>query len=211
MKEKVKGFKILIVCIIVSLVILIGNSIVTKTVYNKRLAVKSNENQNLTSQIEKNRVLKSQSLDNTKAQITGIDMNRVRTDDGVAEAFLKKIFTWSSAEEYNNIRDDLANSTFVQNENFLSTLFPELKIEQDVEGNDTNIIDDNIYGQLNMKYDSMTSHVTEINGTTYSYFTEVIVTSEVSDGTSRIGNIVVTYSVDKDDNILNLNAYIVAE
>ena len=211
MKEKVKGFKILIVCIIVSLVILIGNSIVTKTVYNKRLAVKSNENQNLTSQIEKNRVLKSQSLDNTKAQITGIDMNRVRTDDGVAEAFLKKIFTWSSAEEYNNIRDDLANSTFVQNENFLSTLFPELKIEQDVEGNDTNIIDDNIYGQLNMKYDSMTSHVTEINGTTYSYFTEVIVTSEVSDGTSRIGNIVVTYSVDKDGNILNLNAYIVAE
>lgn len=211
MKEKVKGFKILIVCIIVSLVILIGNSIVTKTVYNKRLAVKSNENQNLTSQIEKNRVLKSQSLDNTKAQITGIDMNRVRTDDGVAEAFLKKIFTWSSAEEYNNIRDDLVNSTFVQNENFLSTLFPELKIEQDVEGNDTNIIDDNIYGQLNMKYDSMTSHVTEINGTTYSYFTEVIVTSEVSDGTSRIGNIVVTYSVDKDGNILNLNAYIVAE
>lgn len=211
MKEKVKGFKILIVCIIVSLVILIGNSIVTKTVYNKRLVVKSNENQNLTSQIEKNRVLKSQSLDNTKAQITGIDMNRVRTDDGVAEAFLKKIFTWSSAEEYNNIRDDLVNSTFVQNENFLSTLFPELKIEQDVEGNDTNIIDDNIYGQLNMKYDSMTSHVTEINGTTYSYFTEVIVTSEVSDGTSRIGNIVVTYSVDKDGNILNLNAYIVAE
>lgn len=211
MKEKVKGFKILIVCIIVSLVILIGNSIVTKTVYNKRLAVKSNENQNLTSQIEKNRVLKSQSLDNTKAQITGIDMNRVRTDDGVAEAFLKKIFTWSSAEEYNNIRDDLVNSTFVQNENFLSTLFPELKIEQDVEDNDTNIIDDNIYGQLNMKYDSMTSHVTEINGTTYSYFTEVIVTSEVSDGTSRIGNIVVTYSVDKDGNILNLNAYIVAE
>lgn len=211
MKEKVKGFKILIVCIIVSLVILIGNSIVTKTVYNKRLAVKSNENQNLTSQIEKNRVLKSQSLDNTKAQITGIDMNRVRTDDGVAEAFLKKIFTWSSAEEYNNIRDDLVNSTFVQNENFLSTLFPELKIEQDVEGNDTNIIDDNIYGQLNMKYDSMTSHVTEINGTTYSYFTEVIVTSEVGDGTSRIGNIVVTYSVDKDGNILNLNAYIVAE
>lgn len=211
MKEKVKGFKILIVCIIVSLVILIGNSIVIKTVYNKRLAVKSNENQNLTSQIEKNRVLKSQSLDNIKAQITGIDMNRVRTDDGVAEAFLKKIFTWSSAEEYNNIRDDLVNSTFVQNENFLSTLFPELKIEQDVEGNDTNIIDDNIYGQLNMKYDSMTSHVTEINGTTYSYFTEVIVTSEVSDGTSRIGNIVVTYSVDKDGNILNLNAYIVAE
>lgn len=211
MKEKVKGFKILIVCIIVSLVILIGNSIVIKTVYNKRLAVKSNENQNLTSQIEKNRVLKSQSLDNTKAQITGIDMNRVRTDDGVAEAFLKKIFTWSSAEEYNNIRDDLVNSTFVQNENFLSTLFPELKIEQDVEGNDTNIIDDNIYGQLNMKYDSMTSHVAEINGTTYSYFTEVIVTSEVSDGTSRIGNIVVTYSVDKDGNILNLNAYIVAE
>ena len=201
MKEKVKGFKILIVCIIVSLVILIGNSIVTKTVYNKRLVVKSNENQNLTSQIEKNRVLKSQSLDNTKAQITGIDMNRVRTDDGVAEAFLKKIFTWSSAEEYNNIRDDLVNSTFVQNENFLSTLFPELKIEQDVEGNDTNIIDDNIYGQLNMKYDSMTSHVTEINGTTYSYFTEVIVTSEVSDGTSRIGNIVVTYSVDKDGNL----------
>lgn len=209
---KMKDVKVLIICIIVAVCVLLGNMIVNNVVYSRNLSEKSGQVQELTAQIEKNRVLANQSLNDTKAKVSGLDTNRVRTDDGVAEAFFKKIFTWSSAAEYNVIRDELLQSDILDaNNSLLTTVFSELKDEQDVDGGSSNVIDDSIYGQLNMTYDSMTSHVVGIDGTTYSYFTEVTVLSQVDDGTSNTGKIVVAYSVNKDGQMLDLNAYTVAE
>lgn len=209
---KMKDFKVLIICVIVAVCVLLGNMIVNNVVYSRNLSEKSNQIQSLTAQIEKNRVLANQSLNDTKAKVSGLDMNRVRTDDGIAETFFTKIFTWSSAAEYNVIRDNLLQSDMLDtNNSLLTTVFPELKKEQDVDGGSSNIIDDSIYGQLNMTYDSMTSHVIGIDDTTYFYFTEVTVLSQVDDGISNAGEIVVTYSVNKDGQISDLNAYTVAE
>lgn len=214
MNEKVtnvlKQCKLLFVCCAIAVVIFIGNAIVNNTVYKQNLAEQSNQIQELTSKMEKNRVFINQTLNDAKSHVTGLDMDRVRTDDGIAEVFFKKIFTWSSAEDYTTIRNELMSREDV-NSNFLTTVFPELKEEQDENGESANVIDDSDYGQLNMSYDSMISHVIGIDETTYSYFTEVTVLSEVEDGTSRIGNIVITYSVDKDGNVFDLNAYTVAE
>ena len=209
---KMKDFKVLIICVIVTVCVLLGNMIVNNVVYSRNLSEKSNQIQSLTAQIEKNRVLANQSLNDTKAKVSGLDMNRVRTDDGIVDAFFKKIFTWSSADEYNAVRDELLQSDMLDtNNSLLTTVFPELKKEQDVDGGSSNIIDDSIYGQLNMTYDSMTSHVIGIDDTTYFYFTEVTVLSQVDDGISNAGEIVVTYSVNKDGQSSDLNAYTVAE
>lgn len=209
---KMKDVKVLIICIVVTVCILSGNMIVNNVVYSRNLSEKSSQVQELTAQIEKNRVLANQSLNDTKAKVSGLDTNRVRTDDGIVDAFFKKIFTWSSADEYNAVRDELLQSDMLAADNSLLTiLFPELQEGQDASGDSSNIIDDGVYGQLNMTYDSMTSHVIGIDGTTYSYFTEITVLSQVAGGTANSGEIVVTYSVDKDGQILDLSAYTVAE
>lgn len=205
-----KGFKFLLVGIGTAVVIFIGNMTVHNMVYEKQLAKRLHDLQTLTSQLETNDVVVNQTLNDTKARIIGLDMNRVRTDDGLVEAFFKKIFTWSSGETYNVIRKELLERNDVHS-NFLTSIFPELKEEQTVDGTITNAIDGSVYGTLNMEFDTMNSYVIGIDDDVYSYFTEVSVISRVDDGTFRNGSIVVLYRVDKDGNITNLNGYVVSE
>lgn len=212
MKAKLKEFRVLLVCVLIAVIVCVGNMIVSKVVYANNLAKQDEQIQKLTSQIETSRVTKQESLNSAKAKVTGLDIKRVKTDDGILEAFLKKCFTWSSAEEYRAIREELESSDMLSGDStFLDVLFPELTDDITVDGESvTNAIDDSIYGQLNLKYDSLQSHVTAIDGTNYSYFTEVTVTSSVKDGISKTGMVIVTYTVDKDGNLSNLNAYTVA-
>ena len=212
MANRIKEFRVLIVCTVIAIVIFIANSIVSNVVYTKNLTVQEENIQQLMNKYEMNRVSKQQAVDDTKAKVTGIDNKRVKTDDGILDAFLKDCFTWSSADEYNAIRKKLADSNVLaDNGTFLNVLFPELVEKQDIDGNATNDIDNSIYGQLNLKYDSMKSHVTDIKDGVYSYFTEVTVTSAVKGGTSSTGDLIVTYSVDKDGNLSNVDAYTVAQ
>lgn len=209
---KLKEFRVLLVCIVIVVVIFISNAIVSNVVYSKNLAKADDQMQQLTGEVEKLRVTKQQAVSSTKAKVTGLDTKRVKTDDGIMEAFLKKCFTWSSAEEYRQIRSDLQNSSDLNaSGTFVDVLFPELLDEVTVDGDgNTNVIDDSIYGKLNMKYDSLKSHVVAIDGTDYSYFTEVTVTSAIDGGISSTGSVILTYTVDKDGNLSELDAYTVA-
>lgn len=209
---KLKQCRVFLVCIVLAIVVFIGNMVVSRVVYSKNLNALDDEIQQLTTNIEVNRVSRQESLDSAKAKVVGLDTKRVKTDDGVLESFLKKCFTWSSAAEYRAIRKELENSDVIDSSGtFVDVLFPELTEDLSVDGDRTkNTIDDSIYGKLNLKYDSLQSHVISVDGTNYRYFTEVTVTSSIDGGVSKTGLVVMTYTVDKDGNLSDVDAYTVA-
>lgn len=214
MKAKIKEFRILIICVVIALVIVIANMIVSSQVWNKNLNNQSMAIQKLNGDIEKQRVSSLNAADSAKSRVTGLDTKRVKTDDGIIESkVLKKYFTWKSGADYEALKKDF-DENFANNDgNFGTIILPDLKSEQDEDGNETNAIDNGEFGVLNMTYVDKQSHVTSIEDDVYSYFTEVTVQSTIkgADKEASTGHIVVTYSIDKAGNISHLNGFTIAD
>lgn len=214
MKAKIKEFRILIISVVIALVIVIANMIVSSQVWNKNLNNQSMAIQKLNGDIEKQRVSSLNAADSAKSRVTGLDTKRVKTDDGIIESkVLKKYFTWKSGADYEALKKDF-DENFANNDgNFGTIILPDLKSEQDENGNETNAIDNGEFGVLNMTYVDKQSHVTSIEDDVYSYFTEVTVQSTIkgADKEASTGHIVVTYSIDKAGNISHLNGFTIAD
>ncbi len=214
MKAKIKEFRILIISVVIALVIVIANMIVSSQVWNKNLNNQSMAIQKLNGDIEKQRVSSLNAADSAKSRVTGLDTKRVKTDDGIIESkVLKKYFTWKSGADYEALKKDF-DENFANNDgNFGTIILPDLKSEQDEDGNETNAIDNGEFGVLNMTYVDKQSHVTSIEDDVYSYFTEVTVQSTIkgADKEASTGHIVVTYSIDKAGNISHLNGFTIAD
>lgn len=214
MKAKIKEFRILIISVAIALVIVIANLIVSSQVWNKNLNNQSTAIQKLNGDIEKQRVSSLNDANSAKSRITGLDTKRVKTDDGIIESkVLKKYFTWKSGADYEALKKDF-DENFANNDgNFGTVILPDLKPEQDSDGNATNAIDNGEFGVLNMTYVSSKSHVTAIEDDVYSYFTEVTVQSTIKgdDAEASTGHIIVTYSIDKEGSISHLNGFTVAD
>lgn len=214
MKAKIKEFRILIISVVIALVIVIANMIVSSQVWNKNLNNQSMAIQKLNGDIEKQRVSSLNAADSAKSRVTGLDTKRVKTDDGIIESkVLKKYFTWKSGADYEALKKDF-DENFANNDgNFGTIILPDLKSEQDEDGNETNAIDNGEFGVLNMAYVDKQSHVTSIEDDVYSYFTEVTVQSTIkgADKEASTGHIVVTYSIDKAGNISHLNGFTIAD
>ena len=180
MKAKIKEFRILIISVVIALVIVIANMIVSSQVWNKNLNNQSMAIQKLNGDIEKQRVSSLNAADSAKSRVTGLDTKRVKTDDGIIESkVLKKYFTWKSGADYEALKKDF-DENFANNDgNFGTIILPDLKSEQDEDGNETNAIDNGEFGVLNMTYVDKQSHVTSIEDDVYSYFTEVTVQSTI--------------------------------
>jgi hypothetical protein len=213
-KAKIKEFRILIISVVIALVIVIANMIVSSQVWNKNLNNQSMAIQKLNGDIEKQRVSFLNAADSAKSRVTGLDTKRVKTDDGIIESkVLKKYFTWKSGADYEALKKDF-DENFANNDgNFGTIILPDLKSEQDDDGNETNAIDNGEFGVLNMTYVDKQSHVTSIEDDVYSYFTEVTVQSTIkgADKEASTGHIVVTYSIDKAGNISHLNGFTIAD
>ena len=214
MKAKIKEFRILIISVVIALVIVIANMIVSSQVWNKNLNNQSMAIQKLNGDIEKQRVSSLNAADSAKSRVTGLDTKRVKTDDGIIESkVLKKYFTWKSGADYEALKKDF-DENFANNDgNFGTIILPDLKSEQDEDGNETNAIDNGEFGVLNMTYVDKQSHVISIEDDVYSYFTEVTVQSTIkgADKEASTGHIVVTYSIDKAGNISHLNGFTIAD
>lgn len=214
MKAKIKEFRILIISVVIALVIVIANMIVSSQVWNKNLNNQSMAIQKLNGDIEKQRVSSLNAAYSAKSRVTGLDTKRVKTDDGIIESkVLKKYFTWKSGADYEALKKDF-DENFANNDgNFGTIILPDLKSEQDEDGNETNAIDNGEFGVLNMTYVDKQSHVTSIEDDVYSYFTEVTVQSTIkgADKEASTGHIVVTYSIDKAGNISHLNGFTIAD
>lgn len=214
MKAKIKEFRILIISVVIAFVIVIANMIVSSQVWNKNLNNQSMAIQKLNGDIEKQRVSSLNAADSAKSRVTGLDTKRVKTDDGIIESkVLKKYFTWKSGADYEALKKDFDENFANDDGNFGTIILPDLKSEQDEDGNETNAIDNGEFGVLNMTYVDKQSHVTSIEDDVYSYFTEVTVQSTIkgADKEASTGHIVVTYSIDKAGNISHLNGFTIAE
>lgn len=214
MKAKIKEFRILIISVVIALVIVIANMIVSSQVWNKNLNNQSMAIQKLNGDIEKQRVSSLNAADSAKSRVTGLDTKRVKTDDGIIESkVLKKYFTWKSGADYEALKKDFDENFANDDDNFGTIILPDLKSEQDEDGNETNAIDNGEFGVLNMTYVDKQSHVTSIEDDVYSYFTEVTVQSTIkgADKEASTGHIVVTYSIDKAGNISHLNGFTIAD
>lgn len=214
MKAKIKEFRILIISVVIALVIVIANMIVSSQVWNKNLNNQSMAIQKLNGDIEKQRVSSLNAADSAKSRVTGLDTKRVKTDDGIIESkVLKKYFTWKSGADYEALKKDFDENFSNDDGNFGTIILPDLKSEQDEDGNETNAIDNGEFGVLNMTYVDKQSHVTSIEDDVYSYFTEVTVQSTIkgADKEASTGHIVVTYSIDKAGNISHLNGFTIAD
>lgn len=214
MKAKIKEFRILIISVVIALVIVIANMIVSSQVWNKNLNNQSMAIQKLNGDIEKQRVSSLNAADSAKSRVTGLDTKRVKTDDGIIESkVLKKYFTWKSGADYEALKKDFDENFANDDGNFGTIILPDLKSEQDEDGNETNAIDNGEFGVLNMTYVDKQSHVTSIEDDVYSYFTEVTVQSTIkgADKEASTGHIVVIYSIDKAGNISHLNGFTIAD
>lgn len=214
MKAKIKEFRILIISVVIAFVIVIANMIVSSQVWNKNLNNQSMAIQKLNGDIEKQRVSSLNAADSAKSRVTGFDTKRVKTDDGIIESkVLKKYFTWKSGADYEALKKDFDENFANDDGNFGTIILPDLKSEQDEDGNETNAIDNGEFGVLNMTYVDKQSHVTSIEDDVYSYFTEVTVQSTIkgADKEASTGHIVVTYSIDKAGNISHLNGFTIAD
>lgn len=214
MKAKIKEFRILIISVVIALVIVIANMIVSSQVWNKNLNNQSMAIQKLNGDIEQQRVSSLNAADSAKSRVTGLDTKRVKTDDGIIESkVLKKYFTWKSGADYEALKKDFDENFANDDGNFGTIILPDLKSEQDEDGNETNAIDNGEFGVLNMTYVDKQSHVTSIEDDVYSYFTEVTVQSTIkgADKEASTGHIVVTYSIDKAGNISHLNGFTIAD
>ena len=208
MKAKIKEFRILIISVVIAFVI------VSSQVWNKNLNNQSMAIQKLNGDIEKQRVSSLNAADSAKSRVTGLDTKRVKTDDGIIESkVLKKYFTWKSGADYEALKKGFDENFANDDGNFGTIILPDLKSEQDEDGNETNAIDNGEFGVLNMTYVDKQSHVTSIEDDVYSYFTEVTVQSTIkgADKEASTGHIVVTYSIDKAGNISHLNGFTIAD
>lgn len=195
-----------LICLGVAIVILIGNMIISSVYYVPTKIKYVDAKQNVAADVERAKVNNQQSNVNVSKKATGLDAERVKTDDIIIEKFLKKCLSWKSYDEFKAIREEITESyNFAKDSNFMSVMFPNIEVT-DKDGNVYNRID---VESLNMSYDSLKSYVTNISNGVYTYFTEVTVTSTADDNTSS-GMIVCTYSIDEDGNMMNIDAFTIA-
>ena len=110
---------------------------------------------------------------------TGIDLERVGQDKAKIEGFLRKIFTWSSYDEYMKMRETLKSEYNVKDDSSLLTTFlPTFPDRVDGNGKHYNEIDTN---KLQITFDKLVLYPVSI-GTSYKYIAEVDMTSTSQTG-----------------------------
>lgn len=189
-------------CVIIFTVIV---SIVITSTQNDTVARLEASVAALQSQI----ILRQQTVASNEAKsvqsVTGLNKNRTVKDDEIITDLFRQIFTWSSYDEYNTIRENLSKQYGVSLKgSFMTQFMPEVIDSTDSAGVHYNRID--TFG-LNMSYENMESYCTHIRGDVYSYAAFVKISSSDKDGNTGYNRFMVTYDIDVDGMIANLEAF----
>jgi len=136
----------------------------------------------------------------------GLDVERVKIDDRIANDFFKFVFTWDSLAKYNQIRDSLEDDYGLDGKDtFLIQFLPEIA-DFDTNGHRYNMIDINGY---NLTYEKMKSYVIDIADNCYTYFAVIEVSSVNQHGAEGIGKVAAVYTIDDEQKISNISGYII--
>lgn len=144
------------------------------------------------------------------SETTGVSADRVYNDTQKISDLLKVACTWSSFSAYNAAREMLISDYGVSESSvFLSEFMPEVTEYTNNKGEIVNDIDLN---NMNMFFSNISPHLVsvDLNADVYDYFAIVTVGSKVDQDVSGETHIAVTYSVDKDGNISNIDAILLA-
>lgn len=137
---------------------------------------------------------------------TGIDLERVGQDKAKIEGFLRKIFTWSSYDEYMKMRETLKSEYNVKEDSSLLTTFlPTFPDRVDGNGKHYNEIDTN---KLQITFDKLVLYPVSI-GTSYKYIAEVDMTSTSQTGGQGTAHAFMEITIGADGNISDITATVV--
>ena len=138
--------------------------------------------------------------------VTGLDSARMTKDKDAIEAFLTKIMSWKSWDEYNDVRAMLMEDYKVAKDSSMLTEFmPEVPNEVSNDGK-TNYNDIDANG-LSVTYDSMDLYLTDTIGDTCHYTAFVKWHTSDEKGRTSSAQTIFTLSVANDGTIGNLYAF----
>lgn len=203
-----RNIKLTLVLFVAGLLFLGGsclyNSLIIKQ-YNGAIANQNNNIVSLENKISVAKAANNRKMRGFNQSITGLNLVRKKTDDQKAESLLKYATTWNSGKSYRQKRKAIMKEyKLSDNDNFMKVFMPPLEqYGMSLKSSGSNEIDVN---SLNMKYDGMTSYVTNIQGNNYSYFTVVTVSSHDKKGAVAQGKVAASYTIDGHGKISNLNA-----
>lgn len=206
--DEQRKIKLTLVLFVAGLLFLLGsflyNSLTVKQ-YNGIIADQNNNIVGIQNKISVTKAANNRKMRGLNQSITGLNLVRKKTDDQKAEALLKYATTWNSGSSYRKKRKTIMKEyKLSDNDNFMKVFMPPLEqYGMSLKSSGSNEID---VDSLNMKYDSMRSYVTNIQGNKYSYFTVVTVSSHDKKGAVAQGKVAASYTVDGQGKISNLNA-----
>ena len=157
----------------------------------------------------------SDSLKAKMKEVTGFDAQKKKNDDVEAVTFCEDAFSWKDNDDYVKVRKALIEKYKLKEDSeFLTKFMPD--VESEDEGVKGNTLDANGL-LLNLSYESMNSTCVGMKDDTYSYVTTVNVTTNNSYENSKgetvpvtgAAQFILTYDCDKDNNITNINGYII--
>lgn len=170
-----------------------------------RLAANKGRIATLQNQVDVAKVSESTATKQLILSETGYDAERVNADSASAEAFMRKVFDWSTNAEYVGLREDLMKEyNLDETSNFMTVFMPEPYVNVSQDGTEYPQID--ILG-LNANYDSMEIQVRNIANGTYSYFAKVHWYAKASDGTTESTESMFLFDTNDEHELLNLEAY----
>lgn len=171
--------------------------------YEESLYKQEMEIHSLEKQLDAQKEITQTAKDELIESSTGLQTLRVDSDNKAVEAFMNYVLTWDDGTSYDAMRNDLLKSHGpVSNDNFFEIFLPE-----NVSDNLYNYID---VFNLNSRFESLESYVTQISPNIYSYFSFVEFSARDKNGTEGTSRVICTYDVDSDNNILNLDAYTIS-
>lgn len=191
-----------ILCVLFLMGTIIGYALVTSS-QNAKLDEQQAEIALLENQI----AMLANTYENTQTEIlqttTGLNLGRVAQDDAVLSEFFKTVFTWDTYNEYMDARDAIMHRYgLTEDSQFMSVFMPEV-VNRELNGKNYNRID---VDDLNMNYEDFTSYVVRIMADEYSYFTVVDISSTWKNGGESIVRTAITYTVNANGELSNINA-----
>lgn len=137
----------------------------------------------------------------------GLDLDRKATDDKIFQKFISSATTWKSGKDYVAARKELMRKyKLTEESSFMNVFMPKKGVYREDDDGKLYFTGD----FANSKFVSLSSSVIGISPNEYNYFA-IVTTSTNLKGVgshSSEGKSVVTYTVDKDGNISNIEAVV---
>lgn len=126
-----------------------------------------------------------------------LNMERIEANTKFLDGFFKKAFTFSSLEEYEELRSSILDEYLLPVTSDFLSFYPEIQNEENKQSKLVFIpVED---GNYELKYDSSISYVVNIHDGEYTYLNDVTVNSN-----EKEYHMIVTCTIDENEQIVDI-------